>query len=85
MGTGLLVECVRVLRNCSGQNWENSQQTWMQLVFECIKLLRSFLFKETKEDEVILVRVILQCIANLLNSLPNLSTLIWENLQNHLE
>ena len=81
----MTIECVRILRNCSGQNWEHFPQTWTQLLNECIQQLKSFLLEESKEGEFVLGRVILQCIANLLNASPNLLTFIWENLQNHLE
>lgn len=81
MHVQLFVECVRILRNCSGQNWARFPEVWTQLLDECIQLLTTFLLKETQEDDIVLPRVILQFLGNVLNTQPSLSSLLWDKLQ----
>lgn len=80
----LVVECLRILRNCAGQNWSACQKTWNQLLCECTHQLRNMLIMVPTESVILLIRLFLQFIANMLNTEPGLSTSIWEDLQSQL-
>lgn len=85
MEVQLFVECFRILRNCSGQNWESFPEIWNQLLNEGIQLLINTLLKDTQGDDIVLSRVILQFLGNVLNTQPSLATLLWEKLQCQIE
>lgn len=80
----VLIECVRILRNCSGNNWSSCPELWNKLLNQTIQLLKNYLIKNSAEEEdVILARVTLQCLGNTLNSQPHVASDIWNNFQNN--
>ena len=81
--TGIITECLRTLRNCSGSNWAQNHDLWESLLLKTFSLIKTKINQVDNENDLVQLRVALQFVGNLLTAHQELTDVIWEHIGPH--